>query len=93
MNAIKAVLNDPMLRPGTDRCRCMDCGEYFNSSHAFTEHRTGAYGAGGADRRCLSPEELESQGWARNESGHWITRKMGSAVESRVAGAEYGQNG
>jgi hypothetical protein len=33
--------SDPKIPFGSDRCRCFACGEYFNSTYAFTKHRAG----------------------------------------------------
>ena len=70
--SVKPVPNDPKLRHGTDKCRCMACGEYFNSSYGFDEHRVGPWSRSGADRRCLTIEEMRERGWALSATGHWI---------------------
>lgn len=56
------------LRPGTRRCQCPTCKEFFRSVSGFDRHRVGAYGTG---RRCLSPEEMEGRGMARDRLGVW----------------------
>ena len=56
-----------------DRCQCSTCGEYFNSTHAFDRHRTGAYEP--LERRCLTATEMEARGMSRNVQGFWITEK------------------
>jgi hypothetical protein len=77
--------NNPMLPYGTDKCRCT-CGEYFNSTYAFTEHRTGDGEKRGLNRRCLTVEELISKGWVKNKTGHWVTRPYAErALRARSA--------
>ncbi len=53
-----------------DRCKCVSCNRYFNSTAAFDKHRSGAYGK---DRRCLSSDEMAERGRAINASGYWVT--------------------
>lgn len=60
----------PVLRG--DRCRCVNCGEYFNSTHAFVKHRTGPFGRM-PGRRCLSAEEMEGKGMSKR-AHFWISR-------------------
>jgi hypothetical protein len=55
-----------------DRCRCVSCNAYFNSTAAFDKHRSGAYGK---DRRCLTPQEMAERGMEQNNDGYWITRR------------------
>ena len=55
------------------RNQCQTCKEYFNSNRAFDKHRTGAYGL---NRRCLSPEEMQSKGMVLRKDGFWITKPM-----------------
>ena len=68
---------DPMLPQGSDKCRCTDCGLYFNSTHGFEKHRVGKVGT--ADRRCLTIGELQARGWSQNRTRHWITTPYGAA--------------
>jgi hypothetical protein len=56
-----------------DRCRCSSCGLFFNSTAAFTKHRSGKYPNG---RRCLSEAELTAKGYAINAAGFWTTGAM-----------------
>lgn len=52
-------------------CQCSACNELFNSVHAFDKHRTGAYTPD--TRRCLSVNEMETNGMTKNAGGWWIT--------------------
>ena len=72
--------NDPMLRQGSDHCRCMECGEYFNSTYAFDLHRVGAL----PNKRCLSTLELGSGGWGRGPLGHWLSPQKGAGRAARA---------
>jgi hypothetical protein len=54
-----------------DRCRCPSCGQLFNSTRSFDEHRTGDYAVA---RRCLSTVEMLARGMRQNASGFWLTR-------------------
>jgi hypothetical protein len=60
-----------------DRNQCPGYGEFFNSTHAFDAHRTGAFGKPGepARRRCMSVAEMQATGMTLNAAGFWITRK------------------
>jgi hypothetical protein len=64
-----------MPRLSGDRCQCSPttggCGELFNSTYAFDQHRTGEHGVG---RRCLTVPEMEARGFVRNATGYWITK-------------------
>jgi hypothetical protein len=61
-----------------DRNQCGECGQLFNSTHAFEKHRTGSIGAPDpADmRRCMSVEEMKARGMDRNEAGFWVSARM-----------------
>jgi hypothetical protein len=86
---ITAIPDDPMLTPNTDRCRCMACGLYFNSSYAFGEHRVGNWESRGENRHCLTLDEMTAKGWSQMERGHWVPRRMpASAVQKRVPAAD-----
>jgi hypothetical protein len=69
---------DPKLPLGSDKCRCMACGLYFNSTFAFDGHRIGRIGL---DRRCRTGDQLKALGWCLSSTGHWITeaRDLGAA--------------
>jgi hypothetical protein len=60
-----------------DRCRCPSCGERFNSTKAFDQHRVGWF-AGLSDmptrRWCLIPTEMSARGMKRGRYG-WLTRR------------------
>lgn len=64
-------MSNPMLPPGTNRCRCPACGEYFTSPGAFDMHRAGEHGS----RYCIHPSELTTKDgspqMAKNKTGHW----------------------
>lgn len=70
---------DPMLQFGTDRCQCPTCGLYFNSTYAFGEHRRGQMNA----RYCLTEGDMLRRGWAKSESGHWMTKLRRQPPPSR----------
>lgn len=69
---VEAIPRDPKLPLYTDKCRCMACGEYFNSSSAFTKHRVGPLGHA---RRCLTPAQLRARGWFLTDTGHWASMR------------------
>jgi hypothetical protein len=52
-----------------DRCQCAACGALFNSTRAFDMHRVGK----GADRSCLTAEQMRNRGMAINTPGFWCT--------------------
>ena len=84
IDRIRPIPDDPMLPPYKDKCRCMSCGEYFNSSFGFEEHRSGKVGT--PERRCLTPEELTAEGWAKNGTGHWISKPRPAQAPRRGNG-------
>lgn len=86
---------DPMLPLGSDKCRCSACDEYFNSSGAFAKHRVGPFAPINEPdtRRCLTVSEMEAKGWARNQTGHWITSKRTRLTFARDAGAAIAPSG
>ena len=55
------------LRPGSNRCQCAGCGEYFASPTAFDRHQR----VGNGDVRCLSEDEMRSRGMVRSDVGWW----------------------
>lgn len=71
------------LRLAGDRCRCVACGELFNSVHAFDAHRFGRFGL---DRRCLTPLEMRGRGMSTNDAGYWITARRPTASLPAAAG-------
>lgn len=74
-----------------DHCRCMACGERFNSTYAFDKHRVGAYAPIGklSTRRCLGVAEMTAAGMSRNAGGWWISKAMAdpSKLGARASGA------
>ena len=86
---------DPMLPLGSDKCRCSACHEYFNSSWAFAQHRVGPFAPINAPntRRCLTVSEMQAQGWSRNQTGRWITRKRTRLAFTRDVGAAIALSG
>jgi hypothetical protein len=78
---------DPMLRPGTDLCRCGACGEHFRSSGTFGLHRVGDWENRGAHRRCLSVTEMTARGWLK-DNGYWIRGRMPASASTRLRPAE-----
>lgn len=65
-----------------DRNQCAGCGAYFNSTHAFERHRTGAFGV---DRRCLTADEMTARGMVLGADGFWRGSAMPSAVLAAVS--------
>lgn len=61
-----------------DRNQCCECGELFNSNHAFDRHRTGTYGVRQVPdaRRCMSLSEMRLLGMLKNSAGFWIASQM-----------------
>lgn len=53
-----------------DRCECPTCGDRFNSTAAFDEHRVGRYGV---NRRCLSADDMAAEGMRLRADGFWTT--------------------
>ena len=78
---VKAIPFDPLLPCSTARCRCLECGLYFNSAGAFGRHRVGPFQSL-SSRRCLSVVELLLAGWVQGPKGHW---KRGRRAASRPA--------
>jgi len=56
------------MRLTGQRNECPTCGERFNSNSAFDKHRTGQYGA---DRRCLTADEMRARGMVLRDDGFW----------------------
>lgn len=50
--------SDSKLPPGSNRCKCGACGEYFGGVYAFDMHR---YGRPGHDRSCLAPSAMRDR--------------------------------
>jgi len=83
---VKPIPDDPMLPKYTDKCRCMECGLYFNSSGAFTRHRVGEYAPINQPdtRRCLTVEVLRRRRWAQTETGHWAREVLSGNAKARI---------
>jgi len=54
------------------KCQCTECKHFFKSTFAFDKHRAGTHGA---DRRCMSEDEMRAKGMDRNQAGYWISAK------------------
>lgn len=76
------------MKLGFSRCRCSECGEYFNSTYSFDAHRKGDYGnpgeKPGTGRFCLSEFGMESLEMIKNDSGCWITKARMPFLPSTV---------
>jgi hypothetical protein len=48
---------------------CAACGADFTSLELFDRHRVGRHEPDG--RRCLSTEEMTTNGWHRDSRGRW----------------------
>lgn len=55
----------PTHRPGSQRCECAACGEWFSGLSGFDDHRTGPHDTG---RRCRTPDEIEARGYVKDDS-------------------------
>lgn len=62
---------------------CTRCCQTFTGQSAGDLHRTGdhAVSVGPNRRRCLTVEEMEERGMARNGRGHWMTRERTAPAE------------
>lgn len=58
-----------------EHCKAPGCHQSFTGTTAGDMHRTGdhAVSVGPNRRRCLTAEEMEARGMARNSKGHWMT--------------------
>jgi hypothetical protein len=65
------------------RCHCSACDEYFNSVSVFDRHRVGNWLNDGANRRCLTIDEMVARGWSINANGFWIERAWGTQSRRR----------
>jgi hypothetical protein len=65
---------------------CCQCRRLFGGEGAFKKHRTGSYGVGITSskgvtkytkhtRSCLSENEMQTKGLAKNDRGLWTTEK------------------
>lgn len=66
------MMSDPKLKPGTNFCKCAECGRYFGGVRAFDLHRTGPASA----RKCADPAGLTSKKGQPllflNDRGYWV---------------------
>lgn len=76
------------MRLTGSRCRCVGCGEHFNSASVFDRHRIGSFGTlrRPDDRRCLTPAEMTAKGWAKNAAGFWV-RESGAVLAEKRRGS------
>ena len=52
-----------------DRNQCCACDEYFNSSKAFDQHRTGSFNG---NRRCLTVVEMQAKNFGKTKDDFWL---------------------
>jgi len=52
-----------------DRNQCCACDEYFNSSNAFGQHRTGSFNG---NRRCLTVVEMQAKNFGKTKDDFWL---------------------
>jgi len=52
-----------------DRNQCCACDEYFNSSKAFDQHRTGLFNG---TRRCLTVFEMQVKNFEKTKDDFWL---------------------
>lgn len=69
-----------------DRNQCPSCGEFFNSTAAFTKHLVGQVAT--QERRCMTAEEMVASGMAKNAGGWWVTALMPSNVLQNIVNEE-----
>lgn len=53
-----------------DRNQCPLCAEYFKSSKAFDQHKTGSIGV---NRRCLTTAEMLARNFSKTVEGFWCS--------------------
>jgi hypothetical protein len=80
------------MRLTGNRCRCSGCGEYFNSTYIFDLHRMGDWQDRGANRRCLSPDQMAAKGYSKNAAGFWISEGMPTSRQGKRATDEIYKN-
>lgn len=59
----------PRRRLRGDRNQCPSCHEYFNSTKAFDQHRTGQFSG---DRRCLTVSEVLNRNFRKTKDDFWL---------------------
>lgn len=80
------LLNPETLKPTRAKARelnstghpcihaCGDCKEDFHSKTLFSRHRAGR----GPNKRCLTPDEMKTKDWDKDEKGRWRNMRYGS---------------
>lgn len=63
-----------------DRCQCMACREWFNSTYAFDRHRVGPY----TSRECLTAAEMLDKCMAQRPDGFWTSGAMPDSRKQRT---------
>jgi hypothetical protein len=58
----------PQLRPGSERCQCGECHQFFSTTRNFDKHRVGPYDG---VRCCLSPAEIANKKGLVLVNGVW----------------------
>jgi hypothetical protein len=58
----------PQLRPGSERCQCGECHQFFSTTRNFDKHRVGPYDG---VRRCLTAAEMVSKKGLVLVNGVW----------------------
>jgi hypothetical protein len=65
---------------------CRSCGEDFASVSAFDAHRVGKHTYTYRDgRRFLHADELEANGYQKNEAGRWFHAAKAERAKDRFA--------
>ena len=59
----------PRRRLRGDRNQCPTCHEYFNSTKAFEQHRTGRFSG---TRRCLTVSEMLDKDFHKTTDDFWL---------------------
>jgi hypothetical protein len=80
------------MRLTGNRCRCSGCGEYFNSVSIFDRHRAGDWQERGANRRCLTVDQMLAKGYLKNAAGFWIEKGRAARSLTETLADEISQN-
>ncbi len=59
----------PRRKLSGNRNQCPACREYFNSSKAFGQHRTGLFNG---TRRCLTVVEIQAMNFSKTKDDFWL---------------------
>lgn len=65
----------PPFKLKGDNCQCRACGLLFRRTSTFDKHRVGKVGA---ERRCLTAEELKAMSWFQDSAGFWKRPSAGT---------------